>query len=36
MPILNSERKRARFAVWLPLPFFVAAVIEKSFTTDAR
>jgi hypothetical protein len=32
MPILNKERKSVKFEVWLPEPFTVDTVIEKSFT----
>jgi hypothetical protein len=30
-PILNRERKMVVFAVWLPDPFIVPTVMEKSF-----
>jgi hypothetical protein len=30
MPILNRERKMVVFAVWLPEPFTVPTVMEKS------
>src|SRR5574341_2561219 len=32
IPILNSARSMVALAVWLPEPFLVAIVIEKSFT----
>jgi hypothetical protein len=32
IPILNRERKMVVFAVWLPDPFTVPTVMEKSFT----
>jgi hypothetical protein len=33
IPILKIARIRVRFAVWLPEPFTVAMLIEKSLTT---
>jgi hypothetical protein len=33
IPIRNSALSRVVFAVWLPEPFTVPNVIEKSFTT---
>ncbi len=36
IPILNRERINVWFAVWLPEPFLVATIIEKSFTIWPR
>jgi hypothetical protein len=36
MPILKRALNRVRFEVWLPEPFAVPTVIEKSLTIGAR